>query len=128
MQEYNYDTGQYEENGENITCHTCSTIIYDSDPYSFDRQGNQLCETCCTGLVEVLYAKYHNDGIYFDVLPAAIPPEEVVTLQVAPKSMIIGAPKPAVIEERRYDKTNLPDFVELYEGTYRYVPGKRIKF
>ena len=64
------------------------------------------------------------------MLCASIPPEEVVTLyvEVAPKCLVVGVEIPATIEERRYDSTNLPDFVELHEGTYRYVPGKRIAF
>ena len=119
----------YEEH-EPITCHTCGTTIYNSDPCALDRQGNHLCERCSAGLVEVFYMKYHRDGVYFDLLVADIPPEEVVTLhvQVGPACTVAGITIPARIEERRYDKTNLPGFVELYEGSYRYVPGKRIKF
>lgn len=123
------DDARFEED-ERTTCTTCGTTIYNSDPCFFDREGNTICEHCSTGLVEVFYMKYHEDGVYFDMLCAAIPPEEVVTLyvEVGPKCTVAGVEIPARIEERRYDKTNLPDFVELYEGTHRYVLGKRIAF
>lgn len=126
--EYNYDTGEYEASEE--TCHTCGTLIYDSDPSSCDREDNPICEKCASALAPVYYMKYHSDGVHFDVLAASIPLEEVVTLQLEtfPKCVVVGVQFPAYISTRRYDATNLPDFVELYEGTYRYVPGKRIKF
>lgn len=130
LQDKEDDARFEEEYEEPTTCRTCNTSIYNSDPYAFDREGNHLCERCSAGLVEVFYMKYHNNGVYFDILCASIPPEDVATLyvEVAPACTVVEVEIPAAVEERRYDKTNLPDFVELYEGTYRYVPGKRIKF
>ena len=120
----------YEEEEERITCATCGTTIYPSDPCSWDRQGNALCETCAAGLVEVRYAHYHSDGKHFDTCVASIPPEDVVTLylEIYPKRIVAGITLQPYVSTRQYDKTNLPVFVELYEGSYRYVPGKRIKF
>jgi len=119
-----------DDEEEVVTCTACNKIIPSAKPVFWDREGGAICAHCSTGLVEVRYACYHEDGVHFDTCIASIPPDDVVTLclETYPERTVAGITLSAVVSTRHYDSKNLPNFVELYEGTYRYVPGKRIAF
>lgn len=127
--QYEEDEDTYEDE-EHIACTKCGVTIYDHEPCMWTREGDTLCEHCSAGLVEVRYAHYHEDGVHFDTCVAHVPADEVVTLylQIYLKTVVAGITLPPYISTRRYDATNLPDFVEFHAGAYRYVPGRKVKF
>lgn len=113
-----YEDDLVYEDEESNTCHICGQDIYYADECEFDRDGNAVCFDCTADMSLVRYVEL--GGFVSSIM---VPKAESVTLLHEEEIEKFKLPI-----YKSYDSTNLPDFVELYEGTYRYVPGKHIKF